>query len=42
MRSDRIVKLEKGRIVEKGTHEELLKADGKYAEMWKVQAGAYT
>ena len=39
--ADRIIMLEKGRIVEKGTHEELLKADGRYARMWKVQAGAY-
>ncbi len=39
--ADRIVMLEKGRIVEMGTHEELLKMQGKYAEMWKAQAGAY-
>ncbi|MCR5310949.1 MAG: ABC transporter ATP-binding protein/permease [Lachnospiraceae bacterium] len=39
--ADRIVMLEKGRVVEKGTHEELLNLDGKYAAMWKVQAGAY-
>lgn len=39
--ADRIVMLEKGRIAEKGTHEELLERGGKYAEMWKVQAGAY-
>ena len=39
--ADRIIMLENGRIVEEGNHEELLKKDGKYAQMWKVQAGAY-
>ena len=39
--ADRIIMLEDGRIVEQGSHEELLKLDGKYARMWKVQAGAY-
>ncbi|MCR4946555.1 MAG: ABC transporter ATP-binding protein/permease [Lachnospiraceae bacterium] len=39
--ADRIIMLEKGRIVEQGTHEELLSMHGKYAQMWKVQAGAY-
>ncbi|MBQ6090361.1 MAG: ABC transporter ATP-binding protein [Lachnospiraceae bacterium] len=39
--ADRIIMLEKGSIVEEGTHEELLAMDGKYAQMWKVQAGAY-
>ncbi|MBP5608362.1 MAG: ABC transporter ATP-binding protein, partial [Lachnospiraceae bacterium] len=39
--ADRIIMLEKGRIVEQGTHEELLSMNGKYAQMWKVQAGAY-
>lgn len=39
--ADRIFMLENGRIVEEGNHEELLKLGGKYAEMWKVQAGAY-
>lgn len=39
--ADRIIMLEKGQIVEEGTHEELLAKDGKYAQMWKLQAGAY-
>lgn len=39
--ADRIIMLEKGQIVEQGTHQELLKKDGRYARMWKVQAGAY-
>lgn len=39
--ADRIIMLENGRVVEEGTHDELLKCGGKYAGMWKVQAGAY-
>lgn len=39
--ADRIIMLEDGRIAEQGTHDELIAADGKYAQMWKVQAGAY-
>ncbi|MDE5591021.1 MAG: ABC transporter ATP-binding protein/permease [Acetatifactor sp.] len=39
--ADHIIMLEKGRIAEQGTHGELLKTGGKYAQMWRVQAGAY-
>ena len=39
--ADRIFMLEEGRIVEEGSHESLLARGGKYAEMWKAQAGAY-
>jgi ATP-binding cassette subfamily B protein len=43
---DRIVVLEQGRIVEQGTHEELLAVGGRYARMWRLQeqvgAGAPT
>ena len=39
--ADRIYMLEKGRIIEVGTHAELLERKGKYAKMWRVQAGQY-
>ena len=39
--ADRIFMLEEGHIVEEGTHASLLEKGGKYAEMWKAQAGAY-
>ncbi len=39
--ADRIIMLERGKIIEEGTHNELLKRNGKYAEMWNAQAGKY-
>jgi ATP-binding cassette subfamily B protein len=40
--ADRILVLEGGRIVEEGSHEELLARGGLYAEMFRLQAEAYT
>jgi ATP-binding cassette subfamily B protein len=37
--ADQIVVLEGGQVAESGTHEELLDADGLYANLWAVQAG---
>lgn len=39
--ADRIYMLENGSIIEEGSHTELLHINGKYAQMWKVQAGQY-
>ena len=38
---DRILFIEQGQILEDGTHEELLQADGKYAEMFAIQSEYY-
>ena len=37
--ADRIVVMEQGQIVESGRHEQLIAADGAYANLWRVQAG---
>ncbi|MFB6138670.1 MAG: ABC transporter ATP-binding protein, partial [Halobacteriaceae archaeon] len=37
--ADQIIVLEDGRVVERGTHDDLLAEDGLYAHLWGVQAG---
>jgi ABC-type multidrug transport system fused ATPase/permease subunit len=35
--ADEIVVLDQGRVVERGGHEELLRAEGHYAALWRAQ-----
>ena len=38
---DRIIVLDQGKIVEDGSHTELLKQDGIYASLWAHQSGGF-
>lgn len=40
MKADKILVLDKGKIVEEGNHSELIKKDGLYAKLFKIQSGA--
>ena len=39
--ADRIYMFEEGKIIESGSHEELMALDGKYAYMFNLQAEKY-
>lgn len=38
---DRIVVLDKGKIIESGSHSALLRRGGEYARLWKMQSGGF-
>jgi ATP-binding cassette, subfamily B, multidrug efflux pump len=40
-RMDRLVVLDRGRIAEQGTHDELLRRGGQYAALWRRQSGGF-
>jgi ATP-binding cassette subfamily B multidrug efflux pump len=40
-RMDRLIVLDRGRIVEQGTHDQLLRLNGHYAALWQRQSGGF-
>ncbi len=38
---DRIIVLENGKIVEEGSHKELIRQNGAYADLWRHQSGGF-
>jgi len=38
---DRLIVLDKGQIIEQGSHDELIKQNGIYAQLWTHQTGGF-
>jgi ATP-binding cassette subfamily B multidrug efflux pump len=38
---DRLIILDQGKILEDGSHDELIKKGGLYSELWSHQSGGY-
>ncbi|HXR49864.1 MAG TPA: ABC transporter ATP-binding protein, partial [Verrucomicrobiae bacterium] len=38
---DRIIVMDDGKIIEQGTHKELLHLNGQYAKLWQRQSGGF-
>jgi ATP-binding cassette subfamily B multidrug efflux pump len=38
---DRLIVMDKGKIVEQGTHQQLLALNGVYAKLWSHQSGGF-
>ena len=41
MGADKIVVMEKGKIVQQGTHRQLINQEGRYKKLWNLQKGGY-
>jgi ABC-type multidrug transport system fused ATPase/permease subunit len=41
MNADRIIVMKEGKIIETGSHSELINQSGEYRKLWKLQKGGY-
>lgn len=41
MKMDRIIVIDEGKVVEEGTHKELISKEGIYKRLWSIQAGGF-